>query len=190
MKKTILLAMVLTSVFLYGCSNATPSAQQNTNQPTVDNTQQVTQPTTPDVQAPTTTPVVQTPPANTNVPTVPVAPGTQNPTVPPNYPTPPNPSQVNIPSSDPIAKTPLSQSAGQTVIIQNFTFNPGVINIKVGATVVWTNMDPMPHKIKSDSFNSSDLSQGQSFSFKFDKAGTYDYICGIHPSMKGQVIVK
>ena len=28
------------------------------------------------------------------------------------------------------------------------------------------------------------------FAYKFDKAGTYNYICGLHPFMHGQVVVK
>ena len=34
------------------------------------------------------------------------------------------------------------------------------------------------------------LAKGATFSFTFDKPGTYTYICSIHPTMKGTVIVK
>lgn len=77
-----------------------------------------------------------------------------------------------------------------TILIQNFAFNPAVLNIKVGDTVVWQNKDAAPHKIKSNSFNSAILSQNDTFKFSFGIAGTYDYICSIHPSMKGQIIVE
>jgi plastocyanin len=33
------------------------------------------------------------------------------------------------------------------------------------------------------------LAKGETFEFKFDKAGTYDYTCGVHPSMKGTITV-
>ncbi|MCL5985529.1 MAG: cupredoxin family copper-binding protein [Actinobacteria bacterium] len=81
-------------------------------------------------------------------------------------------------------------ATGNKITIQNFAFNPSEIQIKVGETVTWTNMDSAPHTIKSDSFNSSTLNNGDSFSFTFDKSGNYDYSCGIHPNMKGKIIVE
>jgi plastocyanin len=47
----------------------------------------------------------------------------------------------------------------------------------------------MPHQIKSATFNSSPLSQGQTFQFTFSSVGSYDYSCAIHPSMLGKIIV-
>lgn len=78
------------------------------------------------------------------------------------------------------------------VKIKNFAFTPAEMKIKVGETVTWTNEDSAPHTATASdgSFDSKNLSQGQSFSFTFDKAGTYDYICSVHPSMKAKVIVE
>lgn len=96
------------------------------------------------------------------------------------------PSTVNIiVSQQPVQPQNLTAS----VSIQNFAFNPTPLNIKVGTTVTWTNNDPMPHQIKSDTFNSSALTNGQSFSFTFSTAGQYSYSCAIHPSMHGQIVV-
>jgi len=75
------------------------------------------------------------------------------------------------------------------VTIKNFAFDPTPLNIKVGTTVTWTNNDTMPHQIKSNSFNSAVLSNGQNFSFTFSTTGQYSYSCAIHPSMHGQIIV-
>jgi plastocyanin len=80
-------------------------------------------------------------------------------------------------------------STTSQVTIKNFSFSPSPLNIKVGTTVVWLNQDPVLHHIKSDTFESGDLSQGQSFQFTFNAAGTYDYICKIHTTMKGKIIV-
>lgn len=74
--------------------------------------------------------------------------------------------------------------------IQNFTFSPGTLTIKKGATVTWINSDSAPHQIKSATFNSGQLGRGQSFSFAFSDAGTFDYLCAIHPSMRGKIIVE
>jgi len=76
------------------------------------------------------------------------------------------------------------------VAIQNFAFDPADLAVKAGDTVTWTNNDSAPHQIKSDVFNSPSLSKGQTFSFTFQNAGTFDYSCAIHPSMKGRIIVR
>ena len=80
--------------------------------------------------------------------------------------------------------------ATDQVSIQNFAFSPTTINVKVGAKVSWTNQDSVSHTVTADdgSFSSSNLSQGQIYSFTFTKAGTYTYHCTIHPSMHGTVI--
>lgn len=76
------------------------------------------------------------------------------------------------------------------VFINNFAFNPAVVDAKIGDTITWTNNDSAAHDISGNGFKSPLMSNGQSFSFTFNTAGTYDYICGIHPGMKGAIIVK
>jgi len=80
--------------------------------------------------------------------------------------------------------------ATNTINIQNFAFEPSVLTIEKGATVTWMNSDSAPHQIKSTNFNSNQLSKGQTFSFAFNDAGTFDYFCSIHPSMVGKIIVQ
>jgi len=92
--------------------------------------------------------------------------------------------QVSIPEL-----TPPSVGTAN-VIIKNFAFAPDALKIKSGTTVIWTNQDSVNHIIKFDSFESDALSNGGSYEHKFDAAGTYDYYCSIHPSMKGQIIVE
>lgn len=80
-----------------------------------------------------------------------------------------------------------------TVAIQNYMFSPMAITVKVGTTVTWTNKDDVHHtvtgKTASDGINSSQLAQNQSFSYKFTKAGTYNYYCQDHPYMLATVTV-
>lgn len=84
-----------------------------------------------------------------------------------------------------------TQTIGTTkIIIQNFSFNPSAVTINKGETVTWINQDPMPHKISGSIFGSNALENSQSYSFTFNDTGTFDYICSIHPSMKGEIIVK
>lgn len=76
--------------------------------------------------------------------------------------------------------------------ISNFAFSPNTLTIGIGDTVTWTNKDSAVHTIVSDSgteINSGSLANGASYSHTFTSAGTYDYHCSIHTSMKGKVIV-
>ncbi len=77
------------------------------------------------------------------------------------------------------------------VTIKNFAFDPPTITIKVGMTVVWTNQDSATHSITSDTgiWDSGGIAQGATYSRVFDTAGTFTYKCGIHPTMKGTIIV-
>jgi plastocyanin len=79
-----------------------------------------------------------------------------------------------------------------TITIKNFAFSPSTITIKAGANVTWTNEDTTAHQVKEDNglFLSSVLANGQSFTYRFTTAGTYNYTCNIHSSMHGKVIVE
>ena len=79
------------------------------------------------------------------------------------------------------------------VVIDNFNFSPKTFTVPVGANVTWTNHDSMPHVVASadNQFKKSvALKAGQSFSHTFGAAGTYSYLCSIHPRMTGKIIVK
>ena len=78
------------------------------------------------------------------------------------------------------------------ITIDNFTFTPKELTVAVGTTVKWLNHDDIPHTIveKKTTFRSKALDTDDSYSFTFTSAGTFDYFCGLHPHMVGQVIVK
>jgi plastocyanin len=82
--------------------------------------------------------------------------------------------------------------ATHNVSIQGFAFNPTPLTIQVGDTVTWTNLDSAPHTSTSATgvWNSGTLTKNQSFSFTFTQAGTYAYLCNIHTSMTGSIIVQ
>ena len=83
--------------------------------------------------------------------------------------------------------------AEDTVIqIENFTFNPPEVTIKPGSTVTWKNADDIPHSVVENDtkFRSKALDTGESFSMTFTDAGDVGYFCGLHPHMKGKIIVK
>ena len=78
-----------------------------------------------------------------------------------------------------------------TVLIKDFHFAPMSLSIPVGTTVTWKNMDGEPHTVVSIEgvFRSGGLDQDDSFTFKFDKPGTYKFLCSIHPQMLGTITV-
>jgi plastocyanin len=79
-----------------------------------------------------------------------------------------------------------------TIVMKNFDFSPMMMTVKAGTTVIWKNLDGEPHTVVSPDgvFRSHALDQGDAFSFKFDKPGTYKYICSIHPKMKAAIVVQ
>jgi glucose/arabinose dehydrogenase/plastocyanin len=79
------------------------------------------------------------------------------------------------------------------------SYEPNPINIKVGDTVTWINVDVISHTVTSGKdynpvtsgkmFNSGSIISNGVYNLKFTKAGVFDYFCLFHPDMKGQIIV-
>jgi plastocyanin len=91
-----------------------------------------------------------------------------------------------------IAQAATTAEGGAKVSIANFAFTPGEITIAPGESVTWTNDDGAPHGLEfHDGVAGTDLLlPGASFSRKFDRPGTYDYNCSVHPYMTGRVVVR
>jgi plastocyanin len=82
---------------------------------------------------------------------------------------------------------------GNQVVIENFSFSPRELIVKVGARVTWVNRDDVPHTATSNTkpkaFDSRTLDMDESFSFVFNQAGEFPYFCAVHPHMTGKIIV-
>ena len=91
-----------------------------------------------------------------------------------------------------VAAQDATKKDANEITIDNFTFTPEELTVPVGTTVKWLNHDDIPHTIveKKTTFRSKALDTDDSYSFTFTSAGTFDYFCGLHPHMVGQVIVK
>jgi plastocyanin len=78
------------------------------------------------------------------------------------------------------------------VVVDNFTFAPTPLIVKAGAMVTWVNHDDIPHSIVCLALNvkSHTLDTDETFAYTFEKAGTFEYMCGLHPHMRGQVTVQ
>ena len=88
-------------------------------------------------------------------------------------------------------REPSAPVATDAVAYQELRVLAGSVTVKAGSTVVWTNDDSIQHDVTFDSggIASSDLNHNDTFSHTFLTAGTYHYICSIHPFMHGTVIV-
>lgn len=90
--------------------------------------------------------------------------------------------------------TGTEQTSVEQVDISNFAYSPKELTVKVGTTVKWTNKDSVAHTVtksagESDGPDSPSLGQGDSYEFKYTKAGTYEYFCTPHPQMTATVTV-
>jgi len=77
------------------------------------------------------------------------------------------------------------------IVIKDFMFMPMVLEVPLGSTVTWDNEDGEPHTVVSldGAFRSQALDEKDHFSHQFNTAGTFKYICSIHPRMIGTITV-
>ena len=69
-------------------------------------------------------------------------------------------------------------------------FDPSPLRVAVGGVVSWTNVGDLPHTVTADGFDSGIMSPGDTFEWRFSEAGTYDYVCALHPGMDGRIVVE
>ncbi|MGK2950480.1 MAG: cupredoxin domain-containing protein [Acidimicrobiales bacterium] len=71
-------------------------------------------------------------------------------------------------------------------------FEPSSASITVGGEVTWVNAHDLPHTATAEdgTWDSGNLGPGEEFTFTADEPGTYTYVCSIHPSMQGELIVE
>jgi plastocyanin len=82
-------------------------------------------------------------------------------------------------------------AADAMIVMKNFDFSPMDLTIAPGTSVTWKNLDGEPHSVVSAEglFRSPALDQSDTYTFKFDHAGVFKYICCIHPKMMGVITV-
>ena len=84
-----------------------------------------------------------------------------------------------------------AEAADHHVTIEQYSYGPGNLSVDQGDTVTWTNHDSVEHDVVvtsgPESFRSPLLGQGESWSHTFATAGSYSYICSLHPDMRAAV---
>jgi plastocyanin len=98
-------------------------------------------------------------------------------------------------SADEAAKSPAraaaTTSAATTVVMGDFFYRPRDVTVSAGDTVTWINEGTVPegHTATGEGFDSGVREEGETYSHKFESAGTFDYVCTLHPNMRGTVTV-
>jgi len=84
-----------------------------------------------------------------------------------------------------------AHAAEHTVVMDGVKFEPASLNVARGDTVVWINKDPFPHTVTAQGvFDSHEIAAAKSWKFTPRKPGVYEYVCTLHPGMKGTLTVK
>lgn len=100
------------------------------------------------------------------------------------------PTQQSAQTTQPTSQVSQPIVSSDTVTIKDFIFSPNSLTVKKGTKVTWINEDSVVHDVKADTFKSDSLNKGDKYKFTFNEKGTFDYICGIHPSMTGKIVVE
>ena len=103
------------------------------------------------------------------------------------------PGMADVPMSGISApETTANPVAGDAVSIENFAFAPAALTVPVGTTVTWTNRDEEPHTVDQRATAASirpGWGPAPPTRSPSPKAGTFDYVCSIHPFMHATVVV-
>jgi plastocyanin len=101
-----------------------------------------------------------------------------------------------VPTSRPVLASARAAAKASSVSVVGaqfsaFAYDPKTVTVHVGDTVRWVNKSSAPegHTVTGHGLDSGTLHQGDDYSFKFTKAGTYSYLCAFHSNMKGKVKV-
>lgn len=86
----------------------------------------------------------------------------------------------------------LAAQGAAAVTIAGFKFAPDTVTAAPNAAIAWTNKDSAPHQVvvSAKNLKTPVINGGQSAELKISEAGSYDYVCGIHPSMTGKIVIK
>jgi plastocyanin len=90
-----------------------------------------------------------------------------------------------------LGQVAVASADDSNVIIDKFMFTPATLTVKPGSMVTFENHDTMVHNVVGVGgiFRSKPLETNDKVSIAFDKPGEFAYFCGLHPYMKGKIVV-
>jgi plastocyanin len=85
------------------------------------------------------------------------------------------------------ARRPLP--VAHTIVMEAVAFRPQALKARAGDTIVWINRDPFPHTATAadGAFDSGPIAPDASWAWTVSGHGTIEYLCRLHPTMKGRV---
>jgi plastocyanin len=87
--------------------------------------------------------------------------------------------------------TSAASPPSHTITIEGMQFSPQTLTVKRGDRVVWVNKDLVPHTATAAKvFDSRSMPPKASWSYVARKPGRYNYVCTLHPTMKGTLVVE
>jgi plastocyanin len=89
-------------------------------------------------------------------------------------------------------RSPVPVPRRHVVEIRGMAFEPAELTVMRGDTVVWINRDIVPHTATASGkqgWDTGTLSQAESGSIVTRTAGAARYVCQLHPTMRGTLIV-
>jgi plastocyanin len=94
--------------------------------------------------------------------------------------------------SRPDATADIPKPATHTVTMEATGFQPAILTVKAGDSVVWVNKDPFPHTATSGTggFDSDVILPDKSWTYTPTTKGEFAYICTLHLTMKGVLRVE
>lgn len=103
--------------------------------------------------------------------------------------------KIPLPQKSPTPTPVATESAAtekQAITIENYSYSPANLVIKVGETVTWNNKDSVAHTATSDDgvFDTGLIGQNETATVTFDTPGTFSYHCTPHPQMQATIIVE
>ena len=81
--------------------------------------------------------------------------------------------------------------ATHAVLIKDFVFDPEVLPVQMGDTVIWTNRDIVPHTVTAQdgSWDSGEIAAGETWTMIITDDFAGSYFCVYHPGMQSKVEV-
>jgi plastocyanin len=85
----------------------------------------------------------------------------------------------------------LAAGKAHRVAIEGMKYAPETLEVAPGDTVTWTNRDFLPHTVSAGkAIESGTIDANGSWKYVARQKGEFDYICRLHPGMRGRLVVR
>lgn len=91
-----------------------------------------------------------------------------------------------------VAISAAAAATTHTIVMEGVAFVPKTLTVKQGDTIIWVNKDLFPHTATAQdrSFDSPEMAPNKTWKYTATKSGTFPYVCTLHPTMKGTLVVE